>query len=345
VKSGEFFTLLGPSGCGKSTTLRCVAGLEKPDRGVIEIAGRRVNDGKLYVPPDQRNIGMVFQQYAIWPHMTVGENVAFPLKQRKRSSKAEIDEKVDVALRAVRMEAYRDREAPYLSGGQQQRVALARAIVGRPDVLLLDEPLSNLDARLRMEMRDELRRICREIGITTLYVTHDQGEALALSDRIAVMSGGEIQQVGTPLDVYRHPASTIVASFVGASNFVHGVVRASDDGTVVLDSKIGVLTGKSSTPFLQGDEAILMIRPEAFRRSPEGRAQEGWNHLSGTVESTTFVGESIDCRIATAGEDLFARLPPFEDVVVGETIQLRFRPEWCWVLPSDQRAMPPPTAP
>ncbi len=223
---GTFFTMLGPSGCGKTTTLRCIAGLETPDAGVISVDGRALFDGetKVNVPVEQRAVGMVFQSYAIWPHMTVAENVAFPLTvmKHRRYARAEIEAAVAKALAVVDLDGFQDRPAPRLSGGQQQRVALARAIVHEPRLLLLDEPLSNLDAQLRDEMRSELKRLQSKIGITTVYVTHDQSEALALSDQIAVIDQGRIRQIGSPQDIYFRPANPFVARFVGATNLLAG---------------------------------------------------------------------------------------------------------------------------
>src|SRR3954470_2924027 len=232
VEHGEFVTLLGPSGCGKTTTLRMVAGLERNDTGSITIGGRTVSDAAsdLFVPPDHRKLGMVFQSYAIWPHMTVFDNVAYPLSVR-HVAKAEIKTRVMAALKLVEMEAYAERPAPALSGGQQQRVAIARALVFEPEVLLLDEPLSNLDARLRAQMGDEFRSIQKRLGITTLYVTHDQDEAMALSDRVVLMRRGRILQTGAPEAVYRRPASREVASFFGAPNLVEASVTASQPAT------------------------------------------------------------------------------------------------------------------
>src|SRR5262245_7728232 len=225
VEHGEFVTLLGPSGCGKTTTLRMVAGLERNDTGTIAIGGRVVSDAAsgLFVPPDHRRLGMVFQSYAIWPHMTVFDNVAYPLSVR-HVARPEIGERVTAALRLVEMERYADRPAPALSGGQQQRVAIARALVFEPEVLLLDEPLSNLDARLRTQMGEEFRALQRRLKITTLYVTHDQEEAMALSDRIVVMDKGRALQVGAPEEVYRRPASRAVAAFFGTPNFIEAKV-------------------------------------------------------------------------------------------------------------------------
>src|SRR3954471_6480927 len=227
IEHGEFVTLLGPSGCGKTTTLRMVAGLERNDTGSIVIGGRVVSDAPagLFVPPDLRKLGMVFQSYAIWPHMTVFDNVAYPLSVR-HVAKAEIRERVMTALRLVEMERYADRPAPALSGGQQQRVAIARALVFEPEVLLLDEPLSNLDAKLRTQMGDEFRALQKRLGITSLYVTHDQAEAMALSDRVVVMHGGHILQIGTPEEIYQRPVSRLVAAFFGSPNLLDAKVSA-----------------------------------------------------------------------------------------------------------------------
>src|SRR3989440_4023173 len=234
LEPGTFFTLLGPSGCGKTTTLRCIAGLETPDDGRIAVDGRVLFDAKarLNVPVEQRSVGMVFQSYAIWPHMTVAENVAFPftVSKQRRYSRAEIEEGVRRALQIVDLDGFEHRPAPQLSGGQQQRVALARAIVHEPRLLLLDEPLSNLDAQLRDEMRSELKRLQSKIGITTVYVTHDQSEALALSDQIAVIDRGNVTQIGSPQDIYFRPVNPFVARFVGATNLLSGRLIGVADG-------------------------------------------------------------------------------------------------------------------
>ena len=228
IAAGEFVTLLGPSGCGKTTTLRMVAGLEESTGGRISIGARVVNDPakNIHLPPDRRRLGMVFQSYAIWPHMRVFDNVAYPLRVRRRPE-AEIRQRVEKALTLVEMDHFADRPAPALSGGQQQRVAIARALVFEPEVLLLDEPLSNLDARLRAQMGDEFRSLQKRLGITTLYVTHDQDEAMALSDRVVLMRSGKILQVGPPQDIYQRPNSEVVAAFFGAPN---SAGRHRDDG-------------------------------------------------------------------------------------------------------------------
>src|SRR6266436_6434937 len=234
LEPGTFFTLLGPSGCGKTTTLRCVAGLETPDDGVIAVDGRTLFDAKarVNVPVERRSVGMVFQSYAIWPHMTVAENVAFPftVSKQRRYSRAEIEEGVRRSLAIVDLDGFQERPSTRLSGGQQQRVALARAIVHEPRLLLLDEPLSNLDAQLRDDMRGELKRLQSKIGITTVYVTHDQSEALALSDRLAVIDRGRITQIGSPQEIYFRPANPFVARFVGATNLLPGRLLGLADG-------------------------------------------------------------------------------------------------------------------
>src|SRR5437016_7159035 len=251
---GTFFTLLGPSGCGKTTTLRCIAGLETPDNGVISVDGRTLFDTqrRVNVPVEQRSVGMVFQSYAIWPHMTVAENVAFPftVARGRRYSRAEIEDAVRRALAIVDLDGFESRSATRLSGGQQQRVALARAVVHEPRLLLLDEPLSNLDAQLRDEMRSELKRLQSKIGITTVYVTHDQSEALALSDRIAVIDRGHITQIGSPQDIYFRPLNAFVARFVGATNLLTGRL-------------IGAANGRGEVAVL-GDRRIQCTIPQAI---------------------------------------------------------------------------------
>src|SRR6266850_4521579 len=268
---GTFFTLLGPSGCGKTTTLRCIAGLETPDAGVISVDGRPLFDAqaRVNVPVEQRSVGMVFQSYAIWPHMTVAENVAFPFTVAKgrRYTRAEIAEGVKRALTIVDLDGFQERPSTRLSGGQQQRVALARAVVHEPRLLLLDEPLSNLDAQLRDEMRSELKRLQSKIGITTVYVTHDQSEALALSDQIAVIDRGHITQIGSPQDIYFRPANPFVARFVGATNLLPGRVLAMSDGR----GRVEVLDGRQIQCMvlqkIDDPSVSVSIRPESIRLS------------------------------------------------------------------------------
>jgi len=264
INAGELFFLLGPSGCGKTTLLRMIAGFIEPTSGAILFSGRNV----AHLPPNKRNTGMVFQSYALWPHMTVAQNVAFGLGVRK-VPKAERDERVDQALRAVRMQDYAKRKPNQLSGGQQQRIALARALVVRPDVLLLDEPLSNLDAKLRLEMRSEIRRICKEApggAITTVYVTHDQKEALSMADRIAVMAMGTVAQLGTPRDLYDRPSSRFVAEFLGETNFIPAEVLSADNARATLRTPAGDLTAHTRPNAQQPPRNItLSIRPEAIK--------------------------------------------------------------------------------
>src|SRR5258705_2798066 len=266
VEEGRLFTLLGPSGCGKTTTLRSIAGLERPRAGEISVKGRVVysSSRRVFVAPNRRGFGMVFQSYAIWPHMNVFENTAFPLEVGdRRFSRQEIRDKVLRVLRAVQLDELADREATKLSGGQQQRLALARALVMEPQLLLLDEPLSNLDAKLRERMRFELKRLQRELRITTVYVTHDQSEALALSHEIAVMNLGRIQQIGRPRDIYENPSNQFVADFVGNTNFLDGtVVRQDALDHAVVRTDIGEISVKASRPLRPDERVAISIRPE-----------------------------------------------------------------------------------
>src|SRR5918911_524601 len=272
VKDGELFTLLGPSGCGKTTTLRCIAGLEMPDHGEIAIDGRVLfsSEKGVRVPANERGLGMVFQSYAIWPHMNVFKNVAFPLEvlpRRKRPARRELRERVERALTVVRLDHLADRQATDLSGGQQQRLALARALVMEPSLLLLDEPLSNLDAKLRAEMVFELKRLQRELGLTAVYVTHDQVEALAMSDWVAVMRDGKIEQVGRPREVYEAPRSRFVADFIGTSNFIDGVVEERRHGLYIVRTADGELRVRSDAEFAVGAPVVVAARPEHVQLS------------------------------------------------------------------------------
>ena len=286
INSGELFFLLGPSGCGKTTLLRLLAGFYRPDGGKIFFGDKEVSK----LPPHKRKTGMVFQSYALWPHMTVTQNVAFGLQQKKLPSK-EIKEKVEEALVSVRMEAYADRKPNELSGGQQQRVALARALAVRPKCLLLDEPLSNLDAKLRVEMRTEIRRICKEFQLTTIYVTHDQTEALSIADRIAIFSKGRVEQIGNPLEVYKTPHNQFVAHFLGETNFIPGSVVSSQDREVYVKTAIGDYRGlwHLSAPVPEkGENVMLSIRPEALSLKPYGLSG---NSTDGMIGKTTYYGE------------------------------------------------------
>lgn len=300
VMEGELFFLLGPSGCGKTTLLRIVAGFEAPDAGRIVIGGEDVTR----TPPERRRTGMVFQNYALWPHMTVAENVAFGLKVRRLSA-SERDDRTGAALRAVRMQDYARRKPNQLSGGQQQRVALARALVIEPRVLLLDEPLSNLDARLRSEMRREIRRLCRESAITSVYVTHDQTEALSMADRLAVMREGRIVQVGRPRDVYQRPENRFVADFLGETNFISAEVKGAEAGELVLHAPMGDVRARGlheDTP--RSGNLTCSIRPEAWRIVDEERpeAASAVNTWTGRLIDTIYHGEAARHEIELDGD-------------------------------------------
>jgi iron(III) transport system ATP-binding protein len=284
IEPGGLFFLLGPSGCGKTTLLRCIAGFCRPDRGVIRLGERDVTG----IPPHQRNTGMVFQSYALWPHMSVRENVSFGLELRGRP-RGEIRDRVNEALDLVRMRDRADRKPAELSGGQQQRVALARALVVRPQCLLLDEPLSNLDAKLRLEMRGEIRRICKQSGLTAIYVTHDQKEALSIADRIAILDAGRIQQVGRPRDVYQSPGNRFVAGFIGEANLLDGTVQSVSGGRAVVRTRIGSVTAPFAGELPQGTAVSLCVRPEIIRLGdpPAGCP----NVFPGAVHHTVYLGE------------------------------------------------------
>ncbi len=319
VGKGELFFLLGPSGCGKTTLLRTIAGFMQPDTGTIRFDGRPIDD----VPAHRRNTGMVFQSYALWPHMNVFENVAYGLRER-RIERAERERRVEAALRTVRMAEYGDRSPNQLSGGQQQRVALARALVIEPDVVLLDEPLSNLDARLRLEMRREIRRIHDETGITMIYVTHDQKEALSMAERLAVMSMGRVEQVGDPRSVYRRPANRFVAEFMGEANLIEGVVLASAGELGTIRTALGELSATLSTgPLHAGDAAVCMVRPECLQLGGAGR-----NSFRAKVESSVYLGENEQFVLSAAGIELRAvqSNPGAEPPAAGQEVQVHFDP-------------------
>ncbi|HEY5900857.1 MAG TPA: ABC transporter ATP-binding protein [Burkholderiales bacterium] len=335
VPQGKLFTLLGPSGCGKTTTLRSIAGLERPRLGEIRVGGEVVYSSaqNVFVPPNQRGLGMVFQSYAIWPHMTVFENAAFPLRvsQKKRLGAKEIREKVHRVLDVVALGELAEREATKLSGGQQQRLALARALVMEPRVLLLDEPLSNLDAKLRERMRFELKRLQRELGITTVYVTHDQSEALALSHSIAVMNAGHIEQMGTPREIYERPATQFVANFVGSTNFLRGTVRGPQGSDFYqVDSEIGPLKAASGEALAAGQTVLLSVRPEDVELT-EARPQ-GENVFEGRVDQKVFLGEAVDFQVVILERALQSRAHPSLRTQVGKPIWLRIDPEKCVAL-------------
>jgi spermidine/putrescine transport system ATP-binding protein len=294
VEPGEFFSLLGPSGCGKTTTLRMIGGFEQPSDGSIFLGGADVT----YVPPYRRDVNTVFQSYALFPHLTVRDNLAFGLKQRKIDRKT-TEQRVEAALALVDMAGMEKRKPAQLSGGQQQRVALARAIINKPKVLLLDEPLGALDARLRKHMQLELKAIQRDIGITFIYVTHDQEEALTMSDRLAVMHQGKIEQIGAPQQVYDHPATEFVAGFLGASNLLRGVISGSrgELSTVTLSSGETVAISQQDLRTVEGAVQVG-VRPEKIAlRTLDADIPDGWNSVTGTVQLATFVGVSYQYTI------------------------------------------------
>ncbi len=336
IEQGQFYTLLGPSGCGKSTTLRCIAGLENLDAGEIWIGDQMVAGRGASLPPDERPIGMVFQSYAIWPHMTVFNNVAFPLKHgRQRVSRAERRQRVMDVLSLMQMDHLAQRPAPFLSGGQQQRVALARALVSSSEVLLLDEPLSNLDAKLREDLRAEIKDLTRKLGVTAIYVTHDQLEALAMSDRIAVMFGGKIIQEAGPREVYLNPKTSFVAQFVGQINFFDGTVaEIADNGLGQVETAYGVWHCPVPAMFKTGDKVRVAVRPEGFTLQASAEAGE-FNVLDGRVEKATFLGEAIECLVSAGGKIVTAKIPAKREIVEGQDISLRFSADACLVLPKD----------
>lgn len=296
IERGELFFLLGPSGCGKTTLLRTLAGFYVPDEGKVWFGDEDVS----HLEPHKRNTGMMFQSYALWPHMTVAQNVAFGLEER-RVARAEIKTRVADALAAVRMDTYAERRPNQLSGGQQQRVALARALVVRPRCLLLDEPLSNLDAKLRLEMRSEIRRVCKEYHLTTVYVTHDQKEALSISDRMAILDAGRVLQVGSPRDVYRRPHCKIVANFIGETDFIAGTVHAIDGDRVIVDTAVGRFEGVVGDPQkipLARDTVTLSVRPESWKLSDQ---RGDLNCVQGRIGEATFLGELAQYDFVPSG--------------------------------------------
>ena len=302
IRSGEILTLLGPSGCGKTTCLLIIAGLLRQDAGDVLISGELVNP----VPAYQRNIGMVFQSYALFPHMTVGENVAFGLKMRRIPGR-DSARMVKDAISLVRLEGLEGRYPRQLSGGQQQRVALARALAFRPALLLLDEPLSNLDAKLRQEMRAELSAICRQVGITTVLVTHDQQEALEVSDRIAVMRDGIVIQLGSPADIYERPGESFVATFIGDSNMFEARVREIDGDTVLLETSEGLGLRAASAPVRLGEKVTALVRPH--RLSIGDTQRNSNNRFAATVRATTYAGDRLNVLMDVAGKMVRASLP------------------------------------
>jgi spermidine/putrescine ABC transporter ATP-binding subunit len=326
VGKGEFISLLGPSGCGKTTTLRCIGGYETPTTGTIEIAGRVVND----VPVHRRDIGMVFQNYALFPHKSVADNVGFALKMRG-ASKEERRRRVGEALELVEMPGYEARYPAHLSGGQRQRVALARALIHRPSVLLLDEPLANLDRKLRQSMRVELKLIQEKVGISTVFVTHDQEEALVMSDRVAVMDGGRIHQLGSPSDVYHRPATAFVATFIGETNYLQGRVMTVAGGLAkVRTASDHEVTVSATGACVPGREVAITVRPERIDIAREAPAAAA-NRVTGTVEFVTYLGASASYRVIVAGGQRLHVTQPLAtdraEFAEGDTVALSWPPD------------------
>jgi iron(III) transport system ATP-binding protein len=334
VAQGEFVTLLGPSGCGKTTTLRCIAGLERPDAGEVRIAGDVVVSAErgIYLHPENRNIGMVFQSYAVWPHMTVFENVAYGLRVR-RAPAAVVKERTTRALDLVGLGHLAERYATKLSGGQRQRVALARAIVYEPKVVLFDEPLSNLDAKLREQMRIELVRLQREVGITSIYVTHDQSEALVMSDRVVVMDKGVIQQVGDPQTIYAQPANSFVASFIGVANLMPGACLGRDGGCCVLEIPLGErraplqIRAVGAEHAVKGQRLFLSVRPEDIMLHVTAPEVGSDNLFEGEVIDTIYLGNFLECRVRVGQHEVGIQIDHYEQFEPGQRVFLTFRPE------------------
>jgi iron(III) transport system ATP-binding protein len=341
VDRGEFFTLLGPSGCGKTTTLRCIAGLETPDTGEIVVSDVPFfsSEQGFNIPANRRGLGMVFQSYAIWPHMDVAANVAFPLKARprgKRPSKQQIDRKVDDALEKVELSHAKKRRATDLSGGQQQRLALARALVMESPLTLFDEPLSNLDAKLRDGMRFELKRLQREMGITAIYVTHDQTEALAMSSRIAIMKAGRIEQLARPREIYECPASLFVADFIGTSNFLTGEVVAEEESAVYrVRTAVGELVASlaAERPLPNGTQVTVSVRPQHVRMEKEAAAVRAVGCWPGVVRTRAYFGEHVDHMVDVDGTEIRVRVDSRVSLPPGTEVALTLERTSCTLLP------------
>jgi len=327
VADGELFTLLGPSGCGKTTLLRLLAGFAMPEAGEIWFGTRRVDA----LPPFERNIGMVFQNYALWPHMTVRGNVAYGLRVRRLSS-AVIEERLRTGLAKVNLQGLEDRYPGQLSGGQQQRVALARALVLNPDILLLDEPLSNLDAKIRVQVRTEIRTLQRALGITTIYVTHDQEEALSLSDRVAVMRDGHVLQVAPPKELYERPRTRFVADFVGTNNIVPGVARDHRGEWLAVETPLGLLQARAAAGLGPGDACVLAVRPENI-----ALGGPDVNAVSGSILLASYLGNTLRYEVQAAGSTVLkvdVRDPWHHDLLsVGQAVTLTFPPSVVLPLP------------
>jgi iron(III) transport system ATP-binding protein len=302
IRDGELFTLLGPSGCGKTTILRLIGGFHKPDAGAIYFGDREVSA----IPPYERNIGMVFQNYALWPHMTIFDNVAYGLKIKK-TPRTRMEERVNHALSLVHLTGLEKRYPGQLSGGQQQRVALARALVLNPDVLLLDEPLSNLDAKIRQQVRTEIRKLQKDLAITAIYVTHDQEEALTLSDRIAVINHGRLQQLGAPRDLYQRPKNPFVADFIGVNNLIPGEVKEIQKakGWMAVQTRFGVLKCAFDEQFKTGEACNVTVRPEVASIGNSVEASDETNVIAGKISFASYIGNAIRYDIELDPETLF----------------------------------------
>jgi iron(III) transport system ATP-binding protein len=335
LAEGEFFTLLGPSGCGKTTTLRSIAGLERPTSGTISIDGRKVYEDKVLVPANKRELGMVFQSYAVWPHMSVFENVAFPLKVAKgRMSKSEIQKRVNETLELVDLGGLGDRMSTQLSGGQQQRLSVARALVRQPKLLLLDEPLSNLDAKLRERMRTELRVIQQRTGITTLFVTHDQLEALSMSDRVAVMNDGHFEQVGKPHEVYHDPATSFVAHFIGGANMFDGVVESIEsDGSTVIKTDLGPILGRGLPGLEVGGKAVAAIHLEDVQLTTDQASTLDRNNVfDGRISLSLFNGPSVNYIVQIGPHTIEVQLGGYDAYANGTDVKVIFPKRFIRVL-------------
>ena len=343
IKPGEFITLLGPSGCGKTTTLRMIAGFEDASSGKVMLDG----DNMAVVPPNRRPMSMVFQSYALFPHLSVRDNVAYGLKLQKMSA-AQMDEAIEVALTSMNLTAMAKRAPSQLSGGQQQRVALARAMVVRPKVLLFDEPLSNLDAKLRIKMRLEIRHMQKRLGITSVYVTHDQSEAMAMSDRIVVMNSGHIEQVDTPAEIYLHPASVFVADFVGRANFLVATVTGRPDtasGTQKC-ATVRVLGSEATVPahpdaLDDGRDVVLMVRPESVRLTAAHEPAQTISGSLGQIITRVFYGETVEYEVETEyGSIVCVVADPHEDEFFqeGQAVRVSIESSKAWLLPAEANA-------
>ncbi|NHN32185.1 ABC transporter ATP-binding protein [Paenibacillus agricola] len=333
IEQGECVSFLGPSGCGKTTTLNMIAGFLEPDQGDLFIKGKRMNG----MPSNKRELGMVFQTYSLFPHMTIFENVAYGLKLRK-TPKSEMQERVKKILEVVKLPNVADRYPKQLSGGQRQRIAIARALVTEPSLLLLDEPLSNLDAKLREELRDELKRLQQEIGVTTIFVTHDQEEALYLSNRIVVLANGKMEQVGTPWEIYNRPASEFVHTFIGKSNRMYGILEETHPSQLRLRTEEGFALSASpkGIELRTGDQVSMYVRPERIQLAQEESASTDMNSVKGQVKLISFLGAYTECEVTVGKHTITVRLLAEQEggaLKQGETVYLEWKPEDMFVFP------------